>query len=86
MQFSRTLLAGLLACLAGTAAAAPGTADLRQALRQYHSAATPAPTRQLSAAERAELRRQLAELAARQRERAKAPSSPATRNPRTPRP
>jgi hypothetical protein len=34
--------------------------DLRQSLQQYHQAGAPAP-RQLSAAERAELRRQLME-------------------------
>lgn len=54
----------LLLALAGAAGATPTPqpppADLRQALQQYQKIVAPAP-RQLSAEERAELRRQLAE-------------------------
>ena len=57
-------LAAALALACAGAGAAPARPDpaagLRQALQQYHPERSPAP-RQLSAGERAELRRQLSE-------------------------
>ena len=58
-------LAAVLALASLSAAAAPPEQrpvhDLRQSLRQYHTAGTAAP-RQLTPVERAELRRQLTEF------------------------
>jgi hypothetical protein len=53
-------LAAGVPCAATTDPPQARTADLRQALRQYHPGTAPAP-RELSAGERAELRRQLSE-------------------------
>jgi hypothetical protein len=58
------VVAGALAAAgmgpAATGPPPPPTADLRQALQQYHPGTAPVP-RTLSAGERAELRRQLSE-------------------------
>jgi hypothetical protein len=53
-----------LLCTGALQAAPPAAPDLRQALQQYHPGSV-APPRQLSAEERVELRRQLAESAGR---------------------
>ena len=53
-----------LACLAAQAVPPPNPdhpSELRKALGQYHPASSVAPPRQLTPAERAELRRQLSE-------------------------
>lgn len=57
------ILAGLAVACAAAAAGTPHrpAPDLRQAVQQYHPTAAPPPPRQLSAQERAELRRQLSE-------------------------
>ena len=54
-------MAGAGACAAGPQS--PRPADLRQTVQQYHPAVVAPAPRQLSARERAELRRQLAEQA-----------------------
>lgn len=69
----RVLLLVSALATAGAAFAGPppqqqAPANLRQALRQYHSGATQSP-RHLSADERAELRRQIAEAAKRTQRR-----------------
>lgn len=65
-------LAAALALACAGAGAAPVRPDpaagLRRALQQYHPERSPAP-RQLSAGERAELRRQIAEQGSSQRRR-----------------
>ena len=63
----RFLLLTALACghVAAQQAAQPASthaSDLRQAVRQYHPAVAAPPPRQLSAGERAELRKQLADF------------------------
>jgi len=61
MKVLVALLAGLAIASAAHAQQPQRVSDLRQALRQYHSAGAPRP-RELSPAERAELRRQLSEF------------------------
>lgn len=60
MKYAALLL--FAAAAAAQAEVTPRTADLRQVLQQHHPAGAPQP-RQLSPAEREQLRRQLAEFA-----------------------
>ena len=69
MWIANTILAGALVLAAADQAGAPGTTSLRQAVEQYHSTASASTPWRLSAEERAELRRQLAESARRREAR-----------------
>ena len=65
MKYLLAVLAAITCCAAAAAQPAQSVGDLRRVVQQYHPASAPHPqadTRQLTADERAQLRRQLADF------------------------